>query len=157
MQNKKEIYSTLIPEDAKHIISLLEQAGIKSESSNSLLNDHIYLNSASTKEYLIFVEEFNYIAAKDILEKEGIEVRDLVENEKKKVEVDYLHDSLRLAIFGMLFVPLALNLLSLFKLFRAITSGQNLKFFRVLQILIFNIIGISFWSIILYNKYYKSS
>lgn len=154
---KREIYSTLIHEDAKHIVDLLESHGIKSESSNSLLNDHIYLNSAATKEYSISINELDYYQAKSLLEKEGVEVKEIpLSDGKKKLDIDYLHDSLRLAIFGMLFVPLILNILSLFKLYMAINKGQKLKFFSFLQILFFNIVGISFWSIFLYNKYIES-
>lgn len=152
---RKEFYSTLIEEDATHIIKLLEENGIKSEVKNSLLNDHVYLNSASTKEFSIYIEEEYYQAAKSLLEKKGLEVKEISFTPKGK-EVDYLHDSLRLAIFGMLFVPLVLNFLSLIKLFLALSKGQKLKFSKVIQILIFNIIGLSFWSAVLYNKYIKS-
>ncbi|WP_412469755.1 MULTISPECIES: hypothetical protein [unclassified Halobacteriovorax] len=151
----KQIYTTLILEDAKHVREMLESAGIKVHSFSGHLNQHIYLNSAAAQEYLISVEELYYIDAKYILEKNGIEVLNLEESKSQK-EVDYMHDSLRLAIFGMIFVPVVLNLLSLYKFGLGIKHKEKLKFFRITQIIILNVIGLAFWSTMLYNKYYLS-
>ncbi|MGI4993442.1 hypothetical protein ACRXCV_12470 [Halobacteriovorax sp. GFR7] len=154
---QKVIYTTLILEDAKQVRAILEEAGIKVKSSSGHLNEHIYLNSASAQEYSISVEELYYVDAKYILEKHGIEVLNIEENESKsKREVDYMHDSLRLAVFGMIFVPVILNLLSLYKFGLGIKNKEQLKIFRITQIIVLNIIGLAFWSTILYNKYFLS-
>ncbi|MFG1482001.1 hypothetical protein ABMA79_02820 [Halobacteriovorax sp. HFRX-2_2] len=151
----KRIYTTLILEDAKQVRAILEEAGIKVQSSSGHLNEHIYLNSASAQEYTISVEELYYVDAKYILEKNGIEVLGPEESKSDK-EVDYMHDSLRLAIFGMIFVPVILNLLSLYKFGLGIKNKEQFKIFRVTQIIVLNIIGLAFWSTILYNKYFLS-
>ncbi len=150
---RKAIYTTLIKEDADHIRNLLDESGFKSEVSSSLLNNHIYLNASSANEYTIFVEELYFIDAKFLLEKHDIEVIDHTKITESKREVDYLHDSLRLAIFGMLVVPLVLNILSIYKLILAVTHREKLKFTRIILILILNSIGFAFWSKILYDKY----
>ena len=154
--NKKAIYSSLLRDDIKYVSELLEEAGFETQTSSSLLDSHVYLNSASTEEVVIYVNELFYADAKHLLEKNDLVP--IVENlsSRNRREVNYLHDSLRLAIFGMLVVPLVLNVISIYKLYLAVSNKEFLKYFTILQIIIFNTIGICFWGIVLYKKFFLS-
>lgn len=149
--SKKIVYTTLIEEDANHIIKLLEDSGFKPEFSHSQLNNFIYLNSAAAKEFIIYIDELFLADAKSLLVKNEISPHEA--SIPKKIETDYLHDSLRLAIFGMVFVPILLNLLSVYKLVLAILAKEKLKPGRLISIIVLNTVGICFWSIIVHNKY----